>query len=119
MKKKHAYCAPSVPSGLCLECERERLTEELRLSNLKLNEAKTLISDWLQHECSMGGPSWEEIESRARAFVADQKCFCGPEGMCDYHAVTAVDRPVQKERLIPCPRCGFFHGPDCANPARR
>jgi len=22
-------------------------------------------------------------------------------------------------RLVPCSRCGFFHGPDCANPVRR
>jgi len=40
----------------------------------QLGEAKKLISDWLQHECSVGGPSWEEIESRARAMIADSKC---------------------------------------------
>lgn len=52
-------------------------------------------------------------------------CICGPEGMCDYHRMTDTTIPIkqvedsQKERLVPCPRCGFFHGPDCANPARK
>ncbi len=28
MTKNHDFCSRSIPSGLCLECERERLTEE-------------------------------------------------------------------------------------------
>jgi hypothetical protein len=54
-----------------------------------------------------------------RNMSAPKGCICGPEGKCDYHAVAVVVEPVQQERLIPCQRCGFFHGPDCANPARK
>ncbi len=38
MTKNHDFCSPAPPSGLCLECERERLTEELRQSKLQVTE---------------------------------------------------------------------------------
>jgi len=48
------------------------VNEAVRSAEVQLGEAKTLIADWLQHECSVGGPSWKEIESRARAMVAEK-----------------------------------------------
>lgn len=70
----------------CIAAMKKELETKLNAALLQLSEAKKLIADWLQHECSVGGPSWEEIESRARAMVADERvekriiCDCGTPG---------------------------------------
>jgi hypothetical protein len=52
-----------------LQAEVNVWKEHAQKAELELSEAKTLVADWLKHECSVGGPSWEEIESRARAVI--------------------------------------------------
>lgn len=47
-------------------------------------------------------------------------CWMGlVDGTCPVHGVAEkrVEEPP-KECLVPCPNCGFFHGPDCVRPIR-
>lgn len=53
MMKNHSFCAPTPPSGLCLECERERLTEEFRQEKLKVEAMQSVLEAAQNHNCQV------------------------------------------------------------------
>jgi len=66
--KNHSFCAPTPPSGLCLECERERLTEELKQAQFQKQGFHKLASVLIQYVHDL------KHHQRSIQFCQDEPC---------------------------------------------